>query len=166
MGLSEKKGRYHIFGGPSNKDPTIKGTMLGSPIFGNPHMKYTMQSCRFVRYVDKKKRRKTCDHRRYGCQKPSPRPSKTSRRPPRHRGTAAPSSSQDPEPVLRDDSVGRRAARLSFASSPLSECALSTESDSLSLQHCCLHQLPHRFAVRLSQPPAPVQWRKILGKES
>ena len=27
---------YPIFGGPCNKDPTIWGTILGSPIFGNP----------------------------------------------------------------------------------------------------------------------------------
>ena len=27
-----------FLGGPYNKDPTIWGTMLGSPIFGNPHL--------------------------------------------------------------------------------------------------------------------------------
>ena len=27
-----------LFGGPYNKDPTILGTILGSPIFGNSHM--------------------------------------------------------------------------------------------------------------------------------
>ena len=37
MGLSKNKG-YLNLGGPYNKDPTIKGTILGSPIFGNPHM--------------------------------------------------------------------------------------------------------------------------------
>ena len=26
------------FGGPYSKDPTISGTVLGSPIFGNSHM--------------------------------------------------------------------------------------------------------------------------------
>ena len=26
-----------VFWGPSNKNPTIEGTILGSPIFGNPH---------------------------------------------------------------------------------------------------------------------------------
>ena len=35
MGDSEKKG-VPYFGGPDNKDPTIWGTILGSPIFGNP----------------------------------------------------------------------------------------------------------------------------------
>ena len=38
MGLS-KKNRGTLFGGPYNKDPTIKGTILGSLIFGNPHMR-------------------------------------------------------------------------------------------------------------------------------
>ena len=27
-----------LFWGPYNKDPTIEGTILGSPIFGNPHI--------------------------------------------------------------------------------------------------------------------------------
>ena len=36
MGLSENWGT--LFGGPYNKDPTIEGTILGSPIIGNPHM--------------------------------------------------------------------------------------------------------------------------------
>ena len=31
MGASENKGPY-------NKDPTISGTILGSPISGNPHI--------------------------------------------------------------------------------------------------------------------------------
>ena len=35
MGVSENRGT--LFWGPSNKDPTIWGTMLGSPIFGNSH---------------------------------------------------------------------------------------------------------------------------------
>ena len=30
--------RGTLFGGPYNKDPTIKGTILGSPVFGNPHI--------------------------------------------------------------------------------------------------------------------------------
>ena len=34
-GVSENRGT--LFGGPYNKDPTIWGTILGSPIFGNPH---------------------------------------------------------------------------------------------------------------------------------
>ena len=32
------KTRGTLFGGPYNKDPTIWVTILGSPIFGNPHM--------------------------------------------------------------------------------------------------------------------------------
>ena len=30
--------RATLFWGPYNKDPTMKGTILGSPIFGNPHL--------------------------------------------------------------------------------------------------------------------------------
>ena len=30
--------RVPYFGGPYNKDPTIWGTILGSPIFGNSHI--------------------------------------------------------------------------------------------------------------------------------
>ena len=37
MGLSGKI-RVPSFGGPYNKDPTIWGSILGSPIFGNPNM--------------------------------------------------------------------------------------------------------------------------------
>ena len=37
MGVSHNKGTLNW--GPYNKDPTIWGTILGSPIFGNPHMK-------------------------------------------------------------------------------------------------------------------------------
>ena len=33
MGVSENRG-----GGPYYKDPTILGTILGSPIFGNSHI--------------------------------------------------------------------------------------------------------------------------------
>ena len=36
MGLSENW--VTLFWGPCTKDPTIKGTILGSPIFGNPHV--------------------------------------------------------------------------------------------------------------------------------
>ena len=36
VGLSETWGT--LFWGPYNKDPTFKGTILGSPIFGNPHV--------------------------------------------------------------------------------------------------------------------------------
>ena len=36
MGVSEIRGT--LFGGPSNKDPTIQGTVLGSHIFGISHM--------------------------------------------------------------------------------------------------------------------------------
>ena len=36
MGVSENEGT--LFWGPYNKVPTIWGTILGSPIFGNPHM--------------------------------------------------------------------------------------------------------------------------------
>ena len=38
MGVSEI--RVTLFGGPYNTDPTIQSTILGSPIFGNPHMSY------------------------------------------------------------------------------------------------------------------------------
>ena len=33
-----RKFGYLVLGGPYNQDPTIKGTILGSPIFGNRHM--------------------------------------------------------------------------------------------------------------------------------
>ena len=36
IGVSDKKGYLHYFGVLKNKDPTIQGTILGSPIFGNP----------------------------------------------------------------------------------------------------------------------------------
>ena len=36
MGVSEI--RDTLFWGPDNKDPTIQGTILGSPIFGNSHI--------------------------------------------------------------------------------------------------------------------------------
>ena len=36
MGVSNSKG--YLFWGPYNKDPTISGTLLGSPVFGNPHI--------------------------------------------------------------------------------------------------------------------------------
>ena len=36
MGVSENQGT--LFWGPYNKDPTIWGTILGSPIFGNPQI--------------------------------------------------------------------------------------------------------------------------------
>ena len=36
MGVSENKG--YLISGPYNKDPTIWGTILGSPSFGNPHV--------------------------------------------------------------------------------------------------------------------------------
>ena len=36
MGVSENRGTP--FGGPYTKDPTIGGTILGSPIFGNYHL--------------------------------------------------------------------------------------------------------------------------------
>ena len=36
VGTSENRGT--LFWGPSNKDPTISGTILGSPIFGNSHV--------------------------------------------------------------------------------------------------------------------------------
>ena len=32
------KSRGALLWGPYNKDPTISGTILGSPIFGNPHL--------------------------------------------------------------------------------------------------------------------------------
>ena len=37
---SFRKIRGTLIWGPYNKDPTIKGTILGSPIFGNPHKGY------------------------------------------------------------------------------------------------------------------------------
>ena len=36
MGVSKNQGT--LCGGPYNKDPTIQGTILGSPIFGNSHI--------------------------------------------------------------------------------------------------------------------------------
>ena len=36
MEVSENRGTF--FGGPDNKDPTIWGAILGSLIFGSPHM--------------------------------------------------------------------------------------------------------------------------------
>ena len=36
MGVSEI--RDTLFWGPDNKDPTIQGTILGSPIFANSHI--------------------------------------------------------------------------------------------------------------------------------
>ena len=36
MGVSENRGT--LFWGPYNKDPTIEGTILGSPIVGNSHI--------------------------------------------------------------------------------------------------------------------------------
>ena len=42
MGLSENSGT--LFWGPYNEDPTIWGTILGSPIFGNPHMETNSRS--------------------------------------------------------------------------------------------------------------------------
>ena len=44
LGLSENWG-YLVWGGPYNKDPTIQGTILGSPIFGNPHLSMMYWSC-------------------------------------------------------------------------------------------------------------------------
>ena len=38
MRVSEDR-RGTLFGGPYNKDPTIEGTILGSTIFGTPHIK-------------------------------------------------------------------------------------------------------------------------------
>ena len=34
-----------LFGGPYNKDPTIWGTILGSPILGNPHATLFHKPC-------------------------------------------------------------------------------------------------------------------------
>ena len=36
VGLSEDKG--YLFCGPYIEDLTVQGTILGSPIFGNPHV--------------------------------------------------------------------------------------------------------------------------------
>ena len=38
VGVSENSGT--LFWGPYNKDPTIQGTILGSPIFGNSHVEF------------------------------------------------------------------------------------------------------------------------------
>ena len=52
---SNKNGRTHqrsflwefpkirgtLFGGPYSKDPTIQGTILGSPVFGNSHIVFS-----------------------------------------------------------------------------------------------------------------------------
>ena len=44
LGVSENGGT--LFGGPNNKDPTIWGTILGSPIFGNSHLlQHWAQAC-------------------------------------------------------------------------------------------------------------------------
>ena len=46
-GLSDNQGlgfRVSIFWGPCTKDPTIKGTIVGSPIFGHPHITYVPQN--------------------------------------------------------------------------------------------------------------------------
>ena len=37
--------RGTVFWGPYNKDPTIKGTIFGSPIFGNSQVSATGCSC-------------------------------------------------------------------------------------------------------------------------
>ena len=36
--------RGTLFWGPYNKDPTIWGTILGSPIFGNPHIRICVKA--------------------------------------------------------------------------------------------------------------------------
>ena len=41
MGGSDNKG--YLIWGPYNKDPTISGTISGSPIFGNPHMAWVFR---------------------------------------------------------------------------------------------------------------------------
>ena len=35
--------RGTLFGGPYNTDPTISGTTLGPPLFGNPHVGFRLQ---------------------------------------------------------------------------------------------------------------------------
>ena len=37
MGVSENRGYLNL--GPYDKDPTIYGAILGSPTFGNPHIR-------------------------------------------------------------------------------------------------------------------------------
>ena len=44
MGVSHNKGTLNW--GPYNKDPTICGTILGSPIFGNPQIGGKSRVCR------------------------------------------------------------------------------------------------------------------------
>ncbi|CAE7812270.1 unnamed protein product [Symbiodinium sp. CCMP2592] len=44
LGVSENRGT--LFWGPYNKDPTIQGTILGSPIFGNSHLAFEGASAR------------------------------------------------------------------------------------------------------------------------
>ena len=36
--------RGTVFWGPYNKDPTIQGTILGSPIFGNSHLAVQLEA--------------------------------------------------------------------------------------------------------------------------
>ena len=40
--------RGTLFWGPYNKDPTIEGTILGPPIFGNSHILYSLLARFFV----------------------------------------------------------------------------------------------------------------------
>ena len=42
LGVSEIRGT--VFWGPYNKDPTIQGTILGSPIFGNSHLAVQLEA--------------------------------------------------------------------------------------------------------------------------
>ena len=50
MGVSENKG--YLFWGPYNKNPTIYGTILRSPIFGNSHI-ITLQNPNLHNYYPK-----------------------------------------------------------------------------------------------------------------
>ena len=45
MGVSENRG--YLILGPYNKDPTIYGTILGSPIFGNSHIRHLPKGPRY-----------------------------------------------------------------------------------------------------------------------
>ena len=43
----------YLIWGPYNKDPTIKGTILGSPIFGNSHVRLSLKAARSPNSQDK-----------------------------------------------------------------------------------------------------------------
>ena len=48
MGVSENKG--HLIPRPCGGDPTISVAILGSPIFGNPHIRVLSTFCKRLRF--------------------------------------------------------------------------------------------------------------------